>query len=326
MGGANSYKPSLPPFRELMESVSEKAENDQGKGRPPSPVFDHPRRVSGSSQGYSTSPDRPEIARSPRHFPPPTSELPPASNFDLPRPSPTNISPVSAPGRSDYYPPTSTSTNPGVYAQRTPTYPPMTTEPAQPYPPVHDAHSWAAAHPPRPVIDTMQQDQAPVRAPSAFNEVSIDSARFNGVAQQRPLPPSFPPPMQGAALPPLEGMLPGPGLPPMDPQMAPTWQHHHFYPPANPPAYPQAQERYICPTCRKPFSRPSSLRIHGHSHSGEKPYVCKYPGCGKSFSVRSNMKRHERGCHGGESGSGAGPGSVSGSGSINNGDSSATSR
>jgi uncharacterized Zn-finger protein len=53
--------------------------------------------------------------------------------------------------------------------------------------------------------------------------------------------------------------------------------------------------------CNKAFSRPSSLRIHSHSHTGEKPFQCPHKGCGKAFSVRSNMKRHERGCHGGSS-------------------------
>lgn len=57
------------------------------------------------------------------------------------------------------------------------------------------------------------------------------------------------------------------------------------------------QDRYQCPTCSKAFSRPSSLRIHSHSHTGEKPFICPRMGCGKAFSVRSNMKRHERGCH-----------------------------
>ncbi|KAK9378086.1 C2H2 finger domain transcription factor mtfA [Kockiozyma suomiensis] len=58
-----------------------------------------------------------------------------------------------------------------------------------------------------------------------------------------------------------------------------------------------SSDRYICGVCSRAFSRPSSLRIHSHSHTGEKPFVCGHNGCGKAFSVRSNMKRHERGCH-----------------------------
>ncbi|CAG8507332.1 4270_t:CDS:2, partial [Diversispora eburnea] len=42
------------------------------------------------------------------------------------------------------------------------------------------------------------------------------------------------------------------------------------------------------------FSRPSSLRIHTYSHTGEKPFVCTEPGCGRKFSVQSNMRRHLR--------------------------------
>jgi uncharacterized Zn-finger protein len=77
----------------------------------------------------------------------------------------------------------------------------------------------------------------------------------------------------------------------------PAWQHHHYFPPSNTSPYPQNQDRYVCRTCHKAFSRPSSLRIHSHSHTGEKPFRCTHMGCGKAFSVRSNMKRHERGCH-----------------------------
>ncbi|KKZ59899.1 hypothetical protein EMCG_05285 [[Emmonsia] crescens] len=80
--------------------------------------------------------------------------------------------------------------------------------------------------------------------------------------------------------------------------MISTWQqHHHYFPPSNTAPYPQNHDRYICRTCHKAFSRPSSLRIHSHSHTGEKPFKCPHVNCGKSFSVRSNMKRHERGCH-----------------------------
>jgi uncharacterized Zn-finger protein len=90
---------------------------------------------------------------------------------------------------------------------------------------------------------------------------------------------------------------------PIEPQAA--WQqqhqhqHHHYISPSASVAFANQQtERYICQTCNKAFSRPSSLRIHSHSHTGEKPFKCPHANCGKAFSVRSNMKRHERGCHG----------------------------
>jgi hypothetical protein len=79
-------------------------------------------------------------------------------------------------------------------------------------------------------------------------------------------------------------------------------QHHHYISPSSAASFPQSQDRYICQTCNKAFSRPSSLRIHSHSHTGEKPFKCPHQGCGKAFSVRSNMKRHERGCHSFEGG------------------------
>jgi uncharacterized Zn-finger protein len=83
---------------------------------------------------------------------------------------------------------------------------------------------------------------------------------------------------------------------------SPAWQHHHYFPPSNATTYVQNHDRYICRTCHKAFSRPSSLRIHSHSHTGEKPFRCPHVGCGKAFSVRSNMKRHEKGCHTGRVG------------------------
>jgi uncharacterized Zn-finger protein len=85
--------------------------------------------------------------------------------------------------------------------------------------------------------------------------------------------------------------------PPMISPGNPAWQHHHYFPPTSSAPYPQNHDRYVCRTCHKAFSRPSSLRIHSHSHTGEKPFRCTHVGCGKAFSVRSNMKRHERGCH-----------------------------
>ncbi|ORY92256.1 hypothetical protein BCR43DRAFT_498062 [Syncephalastrum racemosum] len=58
--------------------------------------------------------------------------------------------------------------------------------------------------------------------------------------------------------------------------------------------HPQHQEKYKCSRCPKTFSRPSSLRVHIYSHTGEKPHVCPHPGCDRRFSVQSNMRRHLR--------------------------------
>lgn len=110
-----------------------------------------------------------------------------------------------------------------------------------------------------------------------------------GLYHQRPLPSNFPPQPPPA---PFDG-----AKPPLIAGGIPLQQHHHYISPSSQAAFPQSQDRYICQTCNKAFSRPSSLKIHSHSHTGEKPFKCPHVGCGKAFSVRSNMKRHERGCH-----------------------------
>ena len=106
---------------------------------------------------------------------------------------------------------------------------------------------------------------------------------------QRPLPSNFPPTVIAAP------MMPAGLINTHNP-----WHHHYI---TQNQAYPSMSDRYICSTCQKAFSRPSSLKIHSYSHTGEKPFQCPHSGCGKAFSVRSNMKRHERGCHAGRDGS-----------------------
>ncbi|KII92904.1 hypothetical protein PLICRDRAFT_172934 [Plicaturopsis crispa FD-325 SS-3] len=64
--------------------------------------------------------------------------------------------------------------------------------------------------------------------------------------------------------------------------------------PAEVPTAAPVAPKYECSYCGKGFNRPSSLKIHLNSHTGEKPFICPVEGCGRSFSVLSNMRRHAR--------------------------------
>ncbi|KAL8806682.1 MAG: hypothetical protein Q9182_001210 [Xanthomendoza sp. 2 TL-2023] len=54
------------------------------------------------------------------------------------------------------------------------------------------------------------------------------------------------------------------------------------------------QKKHKCKVCDKRFTRPSSLQTHMYSHTGEKPYACEVQGCGRHFSVVSNLRRHRK--------------------------------
>ncbi|KAI9835504.1 MAG: hypothetical protein M1837_003706 [Sclerophora amabilis] len=54
------------------------------------------------------------------------------------------------------------------------------------------------------------------------------------------------------------------------------------------------QKKHKCKVCDKRFTRPSSLQTHMYSHTGEKPFSCDINGCGRHFSVVSNLRRHKK--------------------------------
>jgi uncharacterized Zn-finger protein len=49
---------------------------------------------------------------------------------------------------------------------------------------------------------------------------------------------------------------------------------------------------YECNLCHAKFARTSTLKIHIHTHTGEKPYECIFPDCGRRFTEKGNMKIH----------------------------------
>jgi len=59
---------------------------------------------------------------------------------------------------------------------------------------------------------------------------------------------------------------------------------------------PAKVKRYKCTECGKRFSRPSSLKTHMYSHTGQHPFKCTLAGCGRRFSVLSNLRRHMKVC------------------------------
>lgn len=51
------------------------------------------------------------------------------------------------------------------------------------------------------------------------------------------------------------------------------------------------------PGCPKTFNRPARLTAHLRSHNNERPFVCEYAGCDKSYIEEKHLKQHIKGTH-----------------------------
>ncbi|KAJ7993603.1 hypothetical protein DPEC_G00256340 [Dallia pectoralis] len=49
-----------------------------------------------------------------------------------------------------------------------------------------------------------------------------------------------------------------------------------------------------CNICHRVFPREKSLQAHKRTHTGERPYPCDYPDCGKAFVQSGQLKTHQR--------------------------------
>ncbi|KAJ2802015.1 hypothetical protein H4R20_003443 [Coemansia guatemalensis] len=65
------------------------------------------------------------------------------------------------------------------------------------------------------------------------------------------------------------------------------------------PLSPAASQRsvarnHVCSECNKAFTKACRLVEHYRTHTGERPFVCQFPGCGKSYMRDTHLAVHAR--------------------------------
>ncbi|KAJ2713922.1 hypothetical protein H4S00_005299 [Coemansia sp. D1744] len=154
------------------------------------------------------------------------------------------------------------------------------------------ASSYASPHAHGPQVNhymSARNNAHPYTSPMMLGRFNINMSQ-GAMPTPPPPPPSAPPGMQHAPSAIMSAPSPStmsvPSTPTQPLGMTRVNSHHG--------QSSSQRKRYVCEVCQKLFARPSTLTTHMHSHTGEKPYECTWDGCGKRFSVMSNLRRHQR--------------------------------
>lgn len=58
----------------------------------------------------------------------------------------------------------------------------------------------------------------------------------------------------------------------------------------------EPEKQFKCMVCNRIFNKKANLKVHSRKHTGEKPYACSKPGCGRAFMWKSSVTFHEQNC------------------------------
>lgn len=62
-------------------------------------------------------------------------------------------------------------------------------------------------------------------------------------------------------------------------------------------AFHNTEKRFQCLTCGKCLASQQNLKEHSYIHTGEKPYLCPYQGCGAKFRQGTHLSSHKKNFH-----------------------------
>lgn len=59
-------------------------------------------------------------------------------------------------------------------------------------------------------------------------------------------------------------------------------------------AFHSTVNKFQCKVCNKSLASRQNLKEHSYIHTGEKPYVCKEPGCKMGFRQGTHLSAHKK--------------------------------